>query len=370
LSWFRPVVRLPTVIGKLIAIPIHFLVVSGFPSARTYTAVHRNFIRQHWNITFAHQPRTGVVAKRILARVLDQINHDGTELRPFFQLSLESIISPGQLTRENAYVEVKAAVRQLAQVVWKLECPPGGQRQPRHLLDTTKKEAVGYHNGVITVMLNPQLTTYLVNPAHYSTFRLEEYLRLSNWYSMRLYELLAAFRDTGVWEVSVEEYRKLMDCHHQTDKRDRVVKDKGGQPKMKYANVADLIKRTTEVPLLDLATTELAFRVTGLKADSGALGRRRIVSLRFELLQPQPAKCIPEAWLAHPVTKDLVEKLRGKWKIKEVSIARYAPVLGRENIAKLIAEWERKENSMLPITDREKYCNAAFVRAAKALKEA
>ncbi|TDN36969.1 hypothetical protein A8B98_06140 [Hymenobacter sp. UV11] len=349
---------------------IQFLVVSGFPSARTYTPVHRNFIRQHWNITFAHQPRTGVVAKRILARVLDQIDHDGTELRPFFQLSLESIISPGQLTRENAYAEVKAAVRQLAQVVWKLECLPSGQRQARHLLDTTKEEAVGYDNGVITVVLNPQLTTYLVNPPHYSTFRLEEYLKLSNWYSMRLYELLAAFRDTGVWEVSVEEYRKLMDCHHQTDKRDRVLKDKDGQPKLKYANVADLIKRTTAVPLLDLASTEMAFRVIGLKADCGTQGRRRIVTLRFELLQPQPAKRIPEAWLSHPETKDLVEKLRGKWKVKEASIARYAPVLGRVRIAKLLSEWELKEKSMLHITDREKYCNAVFVRAAKALKEA
>lgn len=309
------------------------------------------------------------MAKRILARVLDQIDHDGTELRPFFQLSLESIISLGQLTRENSYVEVKAAVRQLAQVVWKLECLPSGQRQARHLLDTTKEEAVGYDNGVITVVLNPQLTTYLVNPPHYSTFRLEEYLKLSNWYSMRLYELLAAFRDTGFWEVSVEEYRKLMDCHYQTDKRDRVLKGKDGQPKLKYANVADLIKRTTEVPLLDLAATEMAFRVTGLKADCGTQGRRRIVSLRFELLQPQPAKRIPEAWLSHPETRDLVEKLRGKWKVKEASIARYAPVLGRVRIAKLLAEWELKEKSILHITDREKYCNAVFVRAAKALKE-
>ena len=311
-----------------------------------------------------------MVAKRILARVLDQINHNGTELCPLFQVSLESIISAGQLTRENAYVEVKSAVRQLARVVWQLKCLPGGQWQPRHLLDTTKGEAVGYHNGVITVALNPQLTSYLVNPQHYSTFKLEEYLKLSNWYSMRLYELLAAFRDTGVWEVSIEEYRKLMDCHYQTDKRDRVLKDKDGKPKLKYANAADLIKRTTAVPILDLAVTEMAFKVTGLKADCGALGRRRIVSLRFELLQPQPAKRIPEAWLTHPETKDLVEKLRGKWKVKEASIARYAPVLGREKIAKLLTEWELKENSMLPITDREKYCNTVFVRAAKALKEA
>lgn len=224
--------------------------------------------------------------------MLDQINHDGTELRPFFQLSLESIIYPGQLTRENAYVEVKAVVRQLARVVGQPKVPANGQWQPRYLLETTKEQAVEYNNGVITVVLNPRLTAYLVNPPHYSTFKLEKCLKLSNWYLMRLYELPAVFRDTGVGEVSVEECRKLMDCHYQMDKRERVLKDKDGQPKLNYANVADSIKRTTEVPLLDLSPTELAFRVLGLKADRMTQGRRCIVSLRFELLQPQPAKRI------------------------------------------------------------------------------
>ena len=172
---------------------------------------------------------------------------------------------------------------------------------------------------------------------------------------MWLYELLAAFRDTWVCEVSVEDYRKLMDCHYQTDKRERIVEDKDGQLKLKYANVIDLIKRTTEVPLLDLATTERAFRVTGLKADRVTQGCRRVVSLQFELLQPQPAKRVPEAWLSHLVTKDLVEKLRGKWKVKEVSIVRYAEVLGWNRIAGLIKEWEHKENFILPIADRAKY---------------
>lgn len=86
-----------------------------------------------------------------------------------------------------------------------------------------------------------------------------------------------------------------MDCHYQTDKRERGLKDRDGQPKLKCSNVAALIKRTTEVPLFDLAITELGFRVTDLKADWVAQGCRRIVSLRSELVQSQLAKCVMEA---------------------------------------------------------------------------
>lgn len=106
--------------------------------------------------------------------------------------------------------------------------------------------------------------------------------------------------------------------------------------------------------------------MTALKADRTVQGRQRIVALRFELLQLQP-KCVPESWLLYPATKDLVEKLRNKWKVREVSIVHYAKVLGPDRTAKLIGEWERKENSALPITDCEKYCNATFVRTAKSL---
>lgn len=85
------------------------------------------------------------------------------------------------------------------------------------------------------------------------------------------------------------------------------------------------------------------------------------------MLHPQ-ATTIPVAWLKNPVTGPIIEKLRG-WRVSDKNIALYATTLQRAGIAKLIREWELKENSARRIDSRDKYCNAAFVRAAKAILE-
>ena len=51
---------------------------------------------------------------------------------------------------------------------------------------------------------------------------------------MRLFELLSAKKDTGIWRVTIEEYRKLMDCEN------------------KYKEVKNLIDKTTAEPLTEL----------------------------------------------------------------------------------------------------------------------
>jgi plasmid replication initiation protein len=341
---------------------------SALPLTLVYEPQHKELVKQHWNVTFARQIKMSVAAKRIMARVLDQIRDDDFQLREYYQLALGDITDSVGISRENAYREVEVALRELVATSWEFKDVENEKWQIRHLLDTTKEQPVGYQNGVITVLLNPQLAPYFIQIAHYTTYRLDSYLKLRSWYSMRLYEILAAFRDTGVWEVGLDEYRQLLDCWHQTDKRGRVLKDKDGQPRLKYPSVNDLISYTTTEPLAELADTELAFRVLPrYETARTGRGRRKIEGLRFELLHPQ-ATTIPAAWLKNPVTGPIIEKLRG-WRVSDKNIALYATTLQRAGIAKLIREWELKENSARRIDSRDKYCNAAFVRAAKAILE-
>ena len=341
---------------------------SALPLTLVYEPQHKELVKQHWNVTFARQIKMSVAAKRIMARVLDQIRDDDFQLREYYQLALGDITDSVGISRENAYREVEVALRELVATSWEFKDVENEKWQIRHLLDTTKEQPVGYQNGVITVLLNPQLAPYFIQIAHYTTYRLDSYLKLRSWYSMRLYEILAAFRDTGVWEVGLDEYRQLLDCWHQTDKRGRVLKDKDGQPRLKYPSVNDLISYTTTEPLAELADTELAFRVLPrYETARTGRGRRNIEGLRFELLHPQ-ATTIPTAWLKNPVAGPIIEKLRG-WRVSDKNIALYATTLQRAGISKLIHEWELKENSARRIDSREKYCNAAFVRAAKAILE-
>ncbi|MFD2719687.1 replication initiation protein [Hymenobacter monticola] len=339
-----------------------------YPLGLVYEPEHKEFVKQHWNVTFARQGKLSVTAKRILARVFDQIRDDDFQLRDFYQLAIADITEFVNTTRETAYREMEGALRELAAATWEFKNLDNEQWHVRNLLDTTKERPVGYHGGVITVLLNPQLSPYFIQLAHYTTYRLDNYLKLRSWYSMRLHEILSAFRDTGFWEVGLQEYRQLLDCWYLTDKRGRVQKNKDGHPRLKYTNVNDLIRNTTAEALQELAETEVAFEVEPrYETARVGRGRRKIVGLRFDLLQPR-LTTIPITWLTDPVKGALVEKLR-RWKVADQHIALYATILQVSGINKLIREWQLKEISDHRIDSREKYCNAAFVRAAKQILE-
>ncbi|MBC3789190.1 replication initiation protein [Spirosoma utsteinense] len=339
------------------------------PLGLTYEPQHKDIIKQHWNVTFARQGRMSVAAKRIMARVIDQVRDDEFKLRPYYQFRIVDIITDAGITKETAYKEVQGALRELTAATWEFESLDGSEWYIRHLLDTTNyQRPVGYKDGIITVLLNPALEPYFLQIAHYTKYQLSNYMSLKSWYSMRFFEILSAFRDTGVWCPTVEQYRQLMDCWHEKDKKGKVKKGKDGTPKMKYPLTKDLIKYTIAEPLEELAGTNLAFSYEPVyETDRLTRGRKKITGFRFMLQRKQDGK-IPEYWLQHAVVSKVVANLRA-WKVTDKNIALYLEDVGTESANKLVYDWQLKENTDDRINDRVKYCNAVFVRMGKAAQE-
>jgi len=338
------------------------------PLGLTYEPQHKDIIKQHWNVTFARQGRMSVTAKRIMARVIDQIRDDDFKLRPYYQLRIADIITDAGITKETAYKEVKGALLELLGAVWEFESLDGSEWFARHLLDSTKERAVGYKDGIATVLLNPALEPYFIQIAHYSTHQLNNYMSLKSWYSMRFFEILSAFRDTGIWCPTLEQYRQLMDCAQEKDKRGKIKRDKDGNPKMKYPDTRDLINRTITEPLEELAGTNLAFSYEPVyETDRLTRGRKKITGFKFVLLRKQDGK-IPEYWLQHTVISQVVANLRG-WKVTDKNIALYLEDIGTKAANKLVYDWQLKENTDDRINHRVKYCNAVFVRMGKTAQE-
>ncbi|GAB4044803.1 hypothetical protein GCM10028774_65440 [Spirosoma jeollabukense] len=338
------------------------------PLGLTYEPKHKDIIKQHWNVTFARQGRMSVAAKRIMARVIDQIRDDDFKLRPYYQFRIADIITDSGITKETAYKEVQGALRELLAAIWEFESIDKSEWFARHLLDSTKERAVGYKDGVITVLLNPQLEPYFIQIAHYSTYQLNNYMGLKSWYSMRFFEILSAFRDTGMWCPTIEQYRQLMDCAQEKDKRGKVKRDKNGNARMKYPDTRDLINRTITEPLEELASTNLAFSYEPVyETDRMTRGRKKITGFKFTLKRKQDGK-IPEFWLQHTVVSQVVANLRA-WKVADKNIALYLEDIGTKTANKLIYDWQLKENSDNKIENRVKYCNSVFVKMGKAAQE-
>jgi plasmid replication initiation protein len=313
----------------------------------------KDFIKQHWNITFARQKKISIYSKRIIANVLAMIRDDEFGFRPYYQMHVSSVIANASHEVQSSYYsKIKKAFDELTDLKWYIEDLETNRFSYRHLFDTTKSLEVDgreccYMNGQIMIILNPALMPYFIEVAHYTTFELKHYMHLKSWYSMRLFELLSAFRDTGLWEVSIEDFRSLMDCEK------------------KYPKTTDLLKYTLSEPLNELTTTNLAFSYEPIFEENLILkGRRPISGLRFRLQQVELKK-IPQEWYTlSDKFKKVCEKLL-KFKVSESNITRYAKIIGEQGANKLIREWEIKQNSSDRINDLVKYCNAAWVREGK-----
>lgn len=311
----------------------------------------KQYVKQHWNITFARQKKISVFSKRIMATVLAQISETDTQLAPFYKFHVRDIATPDQ-DKTSIYKDIKKAFDELTDLKWLFEDVSKETFTFRHLLNTSDAN-LGYSQGWITVVLNPLLTPYFVALAkNYSTYELKWYMTFKSWYSMRLFELLAAFKDTGIWRVSIDEFRELMDC------------------KNKYPKVPDLLKYTLAEPFEELANTKYAFTYKALENEFKiGKGRKPIAALEFHLKHVEPV-AIPKEWyqFSDEHRNVLVELQR--FKVTEKNIIRYAKAIGLDGAKKLLKEWKEKERSNTRIDNKEKYCNAVWVRVGKeCLKE-
>ena len=227
-----------------------------------------------------------VLSRRIMAQVLDQIHRDGLTLRDGYQVDVAPLLDgPGPLHKR-----ARAAFVELAETKWRFEDVTAQRFYERPLLDQTRPEPSEVRQGVVCLSLNPALAPYFFQlAADFTLTQFAGYLKLRSWYAMRLFEILAHHQQAGGWEGSLEEYRLLMDCAPERDALGQPVLDKAGRPKMKFAQVADLVSHTIEPAQAELAGTDYAFAYTVQQTPEGqGKGRPRVSGFRFELLRPVP----------------------------------------------------------------------------------
>ena len=313
-------------------------------------------VKQHWNITFARQKRISVTAKRIMVLALSQITDGDDGFKPFYQMHVSKVMPEHITDKKGAVKEVRKAFDELTDVKWMFEDWEEEKITPRHLMDTTKQKKedgfeCGYDSGVITIVLNPALKKYFIQLArNYTMHELKWYMTFQSWYSQRLYEILSAFKDTGVWRVSIEDFRHLMDCEG------------------KYPKTSDMLKKTLKAPLKELLKSDMAFDYEPIYADSYSRGRKPVIGLEFKLRKHKPLlKKVPDSWYQYSDRhKRALNQLIEKWKVTEVNVTTYAPYIGMDDIWALINQWQQKKSE---IKDLTAYCNSVFVKIGKEARE-
>ena len=300
----------------------------------------KKYAKQHWNVTFARQRKVSVYAKRIMANVLSMIKDDDSDLRPYYQMHISDVVPT---TDSDFHAKVKKAFDELTDLKWLIEDISTKYFAFRHLLNTSDVNCA-YKDGTISIVLNPLLKPYFIELAHYSIYELKHYMHFSSWYSLRMFELVSAFKDTGIWWVSIDEFRQLMDCEK------------------KYPLTKDLLKYALTEPLHELESTDLSFSYEPVfDMYAHGRGRKPVIALEFRLKKAKP-KNIPKEWFEFSDEhKKVLLRLR-TWQVTDANIVRYAKAIGMERANKLLYEWQLKGKE---IEDKTKYCNAVWVRIGK-----
>lgn len=310
------------------------------------------YVRQHWNATFSRQKKVSILTKKIMSAVMSQIKKDDKDFKGYYQFQISDFVNEGE-SGTKIYSDIRKSFNELTDLKWLFEDLENEKFAFRHVLNTSDVRC-GYEKGVITIVLNPLLKPMFIALSHYTTYELKWYMTFKSWYSMRLYELLSAFKDTGYWEVDIDKFRLLMDCEN------KYKKTKDGS-----YNDSDMIKFVIGEAIIELEATDMAFTVETVKdKPKGVAGRKSIVGLIFRLKKVQ-IKAIPNDWYNNPEHSKLLEKMQKRYKISEVNIIKYANAIGIKSIKELLGAWDIKEASAKPIANKLAYCNKVFVTMGK-----
>lgn len=308
------------------------------------------YVRQHWNATFSRQKKVSVLSKKIMSAVMSQIQINDKDFKSHYQFHVTDFINEGE-SGSKIYSDVKKSFDELTNLKWLFEDLEKEKFAFRHILNTSDARC-GYEKGTITIVLNPLLKPLFIALSHYTTYQLKWYMTFKSWYSMRLYELLSTFKDTGYWEVDIDKFRLLMDCENK-------YKTKGKN------NDSDMVKYTVLEAVMELERTDMAFTVETIKdKHKGVAGRKPIVGLFFRLKKVQQ-KTVSIAWKTAPNNIKTFEKLHNKYKISEANLVQYFDVIGAKEVVDLLKTWDLKEVSGTPIENKLAYCNKVFVAMGK-----
>ncbi len=323
--------------------------------------VYNAIVQQNWKLTFSRQRFTSVFTKRAMGLVAAQIRKD-EEVKDFYQFRSADIMHASGITDIRAvYKNMETVLAELSNVVFFIK-DEGKTIIPRHLIDSTNtgEYMCQYHNGILTLRFNPAIKPIIAQLGHIAKFELETYMRFSSWYSMRLWELLYPWRDTGWWTVDIEKYRDLMGCGAILDAANRPMKLKNGKFKYEKYGVShsDAIKKTLAEPLKELVETVCEFEHEILYGE----GRGKpIVGIKFTLVTRQETTAdIMARWLKNDQLKAVIDTMR-KWKISDYNFVKYAEAIGRERMFELNVEWQQKQVSKDRMKKIADYCNKVFI---------
>lgn len=129
-----------------------------------------------------------------------------------------------------------------------------------------------YENGIINIKIHPDLIPYLIDlKEKFTSFKLENILYLNSSYAIKIYQLLAQYKEIGKREITLENLRSML----------------GIGDKKIYRFYGDIRRKILDISKREINTkTDLSFSYKPIKQS------RKVVAIQFKITSKEEEKTI------------------------------------------------------------------------------
>lgn len=146
--------------------------------------------------------------QKIVIYLISKILIDDTELHEVNMSIKDFCLLTDTIPKGENYEKVRESVRNLRDRSWWIKLDDNTEL----LYSWIDYAVIKKNTGNIQICLSKSLTPFLTSlKSRYTKYHLKEILKLKKAYSIRIFEWLQSFLYIGFVEISIEEFRKLLD---------------------------------------------------------------------------------------------------------------------------------------------------------------
>jgi len=164
----------------------------------------------HWvtkaNSLIEANYRLSLTQQRIVLFMASLVQPDDEDFKTY-RIYTKDLMDILDINRSHLYVQMICMIRNLMKIVVTVPLPDG-KHLDTHWINNQKYEIGG---GYSDITFDPELKPFLLRlKERFTTYRLENVMKLRSIYSIRIYELLKQYQNIGKRVITIESLRKML----------------------------------------------------------------------------------------------------------------------------------------------------------------
>lgn len=170
-----------------------------------YVSMANELIKAAHNLT--------LMEKRVLMLAISKIDSKAKpHVNSLVRLTISEFVAEFGIDKDSAYREIKNAVKGVRRRYVRFFSTDTDGKPLEHDIDWTTRANYKDSEGWIEVSINGDLNPYLYElKSHFTSYKLSRASALRSMYSWRLFELLMQFKNTGLLNIPIDEFSKVME---------------------------------------------------------------------------------------------------------------------------------------------------------------